>query len=222
MPTVRAEPLAERPRGRLHPRRMAVFGMARRQRSELAEVLELVERHVGIAGEVEHRVEQHRAVPGRQHEAIAVRPFRIGGVECQELREQHGGDIGGAHRQPGMTGIRLFDGVHREPADRIGHSGVVDLRHDENPPEMRCLLAICRIGGQPGERAMATGTQGWIASVFRKSKAMKRTARPKSCFAVHSSAAALRWPRLPRKFLALNACLAAHFLSCGYFTEGPR
>jgi hypothetical protein len=49
---------------------------------------------------------------------------------------------------------------------------------------------------------------------------MKRAVGPKSCFAVHSSAAALRWPRLPRKFLALNACLAACFLSCGYFTEG--
>ena len=29
---------------------------------------------------------------------------------------------------------------------------------------------------------------------------MQRAARPKSCFAVHSSETALRWPRLPRKF----------------------
>ena len=97
-----------------------------------------------VAGEIEQRVEQHRAVAGRQHEAVAVRPVRVGGVEFQELREQHGGDIGGAHRQAGMAGFRLFDRVHREPADRIGHTGVIDLRHDENPSEMRCLLAIRR------------------------------------------------------------------------------
>jgi hypothetical protein len=32
-----------------------------------------------------------------------------------------------------MAGFCLFDGVHRERADGIGHAVVVDLRHDENP-----------------------------------------------------------------------------------------
>jgi hypothetical protein len=32
-----------------------------------------------------------------------------------------------------MTGLRLLDGVHRKRADSVGHTGVVDLRHDENP-----------------------------------------------------------------------------------------
>jgi hypothetical protein len=40
-----------------------------------------------------------------------------------------------------MAGFRLFDGIHGEAADRIGHAGMIDLRHDENPPEMRCLVA---------------------------------------------------------------------------------
>jgi hypothetical protein len=53
--------------------------MAGRQRAELAEALDLVERHVGVAGEMQQRIEQHRAVAGRQHEAVAVRPVRIGG-----------------------------------------------------------------------------------------------------------------------------------------------
>jgi hypothetical protein len=30
-----------------------------------------------------------------------------------------------------MPGFRLLDGVHRQPADRIGHTGVIDMRHDE-------------------------------------------------------------------------------------------
>src|ERR1700716_4750271 len=52
---------------------------------------------------------------------------------------------------------------------------------------------------------------GWIASVFPESKAVQRAVGPKSCFAVHSSQAALRWPRLPRKFHHLNACRTANF-----------
>ena len=31
---------------------------------------------VGIAGQIEQRIEQHRAVAGRQHEAVAIRPVR--------------------------------------------------------------------------------------------------------------------------------------------------
>jgi hypothetical protein len=41
-----------------------------------------------------------------------------------------------------MARFGLFDRVHRETADRVGHTGVIDLRHDENPPKMRCLVAI--------------------------------------------------------------------------------
>ena len=46
---------------------------------------------------------------------------------------------------------------------------------------------------------------------------MKRAGRAKSCFAVHSSAAALRWSRLPRKFRRLNACQLANFWFSGSF-----
>ena len=53
--------------------------------------------------------------------------------------------------------------------------------------------------------------KGWIAPVLPESKAVQRTVGPKSCFAVHSSAATLRWPRLPRKFHHLNACRTANF-----------
>jgi hypothetical protein len=57
----------------------------------------------------------------------------IGGVEFQELGEQHGGDIGRAHRQAGMAGIGLLDGIHRQRADRIGHTVGIDARHVANP-----------------------------------------------------------------------------------------
>ena len=154
--------LAERAGGGLDALGVEVLGVSRRQRSELAEILDLVERHVLVAGEVQQGIEQHRAVSGREHEAVAVRPGRSRGVEFEELREQHGRDVGGAHRQAGMAGFRLFDGIHGKPANRIGHTGMIDLRHDENPPEMRCLVAgTYRARPQYGRGLRES--RGWIA-----------------------------------------------------------
>ena len=53
--------------------------MAGRAASPLPEALYVHERQV-VAGEMQQRVEQHRAVSGRQHEAVAVGPFRIARV----------------------------------------------------------------------------------------------------------------------------------------------
>ena len=65
--------------------------------AELAEALQLLQRHVREAGQVEQRVEQHRAVAGRQDEAVAVGPVGMLRVELEEPGPQHGGDVGHAH-----------------------------------------------------------------------------------------------------------------------------
>ena len=114
------EALAERPGGGFDARHMAVLGVAGGDRAHLAEALDLVDGHRLVAEEMQERVEHHRAMAGRQHEAVAVGPARIGGVEFEEAREQHGGDIGGAHGQPGMAGFRRLDRVHRQRANGIG------------------------------------------------------------------------------------------------------
>ena len=121
--------LAERAGGGLDALGVEVLGVTRRQSAELAELLELVQRHVGVAGQVQQRIEQHRAVAGRQHEAVAVGPVDSGSIEFQELREQHRGHVGGAHRQAGMARFRLLHAVHGEAADRVGHTVGIDLRH---------------------------------------------------------------------------------------------
>ena len=82
-------------------------------------MLELVDRQV-VAGQVQQRVMQHRAVAVRQHEAVAVGPVRIGRVVPQVIAPQHLGDVGHAHRHAGMAGIGLLHGVHRQRADRVG------------------------------------------------------------------------------------------------------
>ena len=72
-----AEALAERPGGGLDAGRMAVFGMAGRDRAELAEALDLVDRHRLVAEEMKQRIDQHRAVAGREHEPVAIGPVRL-------------------------------------------------------------------------------------------------------------------------------------------------
>jgi hypothetical protein len=45
------------------------------------------------------------------------------GIELHDLGEQHGGDVGAAHRQAGMAGIGLLDRVHGQGADGVRHVG---------------------------------------------------------------------------------------------------
>ena len=61
---------------------------------------------------------------GGEHEAVTVGPFGMAGIEFQEAREQHGGDIGHAHGHAGMAGIGLLHGIHGERADGVGHLGM--------------------------------------------------------------------------------------------------
>ena len=113
--------LAERPGGRLDAGRMAIFRVTGRARAELAETLDLIDVDIGVAGQIEQRIEQHRSVAGRQDETVAIRPMWIRGVVFQDMREQHRGDVGATHRQAGMAGIRLLDRIHGKEADGVGH-----------------------------------------------------------------------------------------------------
>ena len=117
--------LAERPGGGFDAGGMAVLRMSRGERAELAEALDLVDGHRLVAEEIKQRIEQHRAVAGREHETVAVGPGRIGRVEFEEAREQDGGDIGRAHGQAGMAGLGLLHRVHGQRADGIRHAVVI-------------------------------------------------------------------------------------------------
>ena len=105
----------------LDPLGMAVFRVPGGAAAHLAEGAQLVEPHVVIAEQVVDRVDQHRAMAGRHHEAVAVGPVRLHRVDGEEPVEQHRGDIGHAHRRAGMAGVCGLDRVHRQDPDRIGH-----------------------------------------------------------------------------------------------------
>ena len=151
------EPLPERAGGRLDARRHAVLRVSRRHRAELAEALQLLDRQV-VAGEVQQRVEQHRAVAVREHEAVAVGPLRVGRVVAQVPVPERDRDLGHAHRHARMSGVRRLHRVHGERADGVRHvalgAGI----------GFRAVVAE-RIGwsvrtGEAGEAAIIIGASG--------------------------------------------------------------
>ncbi len=115
----RREALSERAGRRLDAGRVAKFGVAGGGGAELAEILEVGFAHARIAKQVVQGVEQHGAVAGGEHETVAVGPVGAARVELHEALEEHGRDVGHAHRHAGMTGLGLFDGVHGERADGV-------------------------------------------------------------------------------------------------------
>ena len=66
----------------------AHFGVPGGHRPPLPEALELVHWHF-IPSQMQQPIEEHRAVTGRQHEAVAIGPMRITRVERQKAGEQH-------------------------------------------------------------------------------------------------------------------------------------
>ena len=88
--------LAEGTRGRFDARCAEGFRVAGRPGAPLAEGLELVERQV-VAIEVQKRIDEHRAVAGRKHEAVAVGPLRVLRVVAEMLLPKHVGHGRGPH-----------------------------------------------------------------------------------------------------------------------------
>ncbi len=119
-----AEALPERAGRGLDALEQEVLGVTGGRRPELAELLDLVERRVLVAGEVQRRVQQHRPVPRRQDEAVAAGPGGIRRIVAHDLAEQQVGHRRAPHRHAGVPGVGALDGVHREGA--VGVDGPLD------------------------------------------------------------------------------------------------
>ncbi len=111
--------LSQGTRGRLNARGNPEFGVARRLRMQLAEALELLHRQV-VARQMQQRIQQHRAVSVREHETIAVGPFRVGRVMPQVPPPERQRDLGHAHGHAGMARVRGLHGVHGQRTNRVG------------------------------------------------------------------------------------------------------
>ncbi len=122
--------LAEWARRRLHAARPAVLRMSRALRAELPKPLQIVERNGQLAEhlvvrvdganpcEMKQRPEEGGGVPGREHEAVAVRPDRVGRVEAEEALPERVRNRRDPDGRPRMAGVRSLDRVDAERPDR--------------------------------------------------------------------------------------------------------
>ncbi len=158
--------LAERPGRGLHAGYPVIFGMAGCLAVELAEAADVVEGDrrraqplvVGIhgagLGEEQRRPQQHRGVAVGQHEAVAVGPDRVLGVEAHDPVPQRVDQRRQRHRRAGMAGLRLLDRIDRQGADAVDRQLVeLDFCHR-------------RVGARGGGRGDAGGSIHLCASSF--------------------------------------------------------
>ena len=122
------EPLAERAGGHLDAGGVAVLRMAGGAGTPLPELLDVIEGEA-VPGQVEHGVEQHRGVPSREDEPVAVGPVGLGGVVAHDAGVEHVGQRREGHGRPRMSGVGLLDGVHRQPPDHVDGLGLEVVRH---------------------------------------------------------------------------------------------
>ena len=134
----RRHALSERPGRRLDARRPSIFRMAGASAVELPESLDVVERHGQMpepfvlrvhrldAGEVEHRVQQHRRMADRQDEPIAIGPDRIVRIESELPLPERVHDWRHRHRSSRVPRVRLLYCIHRQRPDRV-HGELVQI-----------------------------------------------------------------------------------------------
>ena len=56
---------------------------------------------------------------GREHEAIAIEPARIGGIVAEMPGPEHVGEGSERHRSAGVARVRLLNGIHGKDSDRV-------------------------------------------------------------------------------------------------------
>ncbi len=112
------ETLTEGAGRHLDPQTVVDLGVPRGVTAPLTEAPKVVETQREPT-EVEHRVEQHRAMTVGENEAVTVRPVGAVGVHLEESAPQRDRDVGHAHRHTGVTTVRLLHRVHGQCLDRV-------------------------------------------------------------------------------------------------------
>ncbi len=173
------EALAERPGGRLDAEVPIDLRVPGGVRAELPEVLQVVDAE-RVTGQVQQRIEQHRAVAVRQHEAVAVGPVGMARVVLEVVAPEHLRDVGHAHRHARVPGIGLLDRIHAQRTDRVGElpAGGHRLtswkaRYFRGPggPESPYLPALRASGHEVKAKRHRSPRPGWL--YFRGSNAQR-------------------------------------------------
>src|SRR4029453_11766767 len=108
-----------------------IFGVPGGLAVELAEMTDVIKRNRWMteafvfsvdrlcAGEMKYGPEQHGGVPVRQHEAVAVGPDRLLGMEGQAAVADRVNQRRERHWRAGMPGLSLLDCINRKRANCV-------------------------------------------------------------------------------------------------------
>ena len=110
--------LAQRAGGDLDTRCVAALRMPGCLAAPLPELFQVVQRQV-IAGDMQQAVEQGTAMPGRQHEAVAVGPQGVGRMVLQMAGPQRIRHGGRAQRQARVPAVGMLHHVNRQKAQGV-------------------------------------------------------------------------------------------------------
>ncbi len=145
-------------------------GCARRLAVQLAEFLQFGERQ-GVAGQVEQRVDEHRAVAVRQDETVAVGPLRVGRVVFQVAIPQRHRDFRHAHRGARVSRVGCLYTVNRQNADgvrqrslRNHESSLLKRERKRNGPP---AVAYCAMSERPCKRFVALQKYFILSKCYR-------------------------------------------------------
>src|SRR4029077_11141322 len=96
-----AHALTERSGGAFYSGRLAKCGMSGGFRRRLPETFECRHRQI-VAAHVQPRVKEHAAVPGGEHEDIAIDPTRLVRIISERMTKKHRADLSATERKPQM------------------------------------------------------------------------------------------------------------------------
>src|SRR5438552_3702822 len=116
--------------------------MSLQPRVDCIERLQFVGRKV--ATQRQRDVQPDRRVPLAQNEAIAFRPYRIGGVEAEEAEVQSREHIGGGQRTTEMSRARMMHRRENEPPNLARLLAELSDRSSCTVPR-RSFVSLCRL-----------------------------------------------------------------------------
>src|SRR3546814_9719717 len=87
------KPLPQRSGGRFDSGKLEIFRMSGAWTVKLTEIADIVHRRTDITRQIQKGVDQHRPMPCRQHETVAVGPVGTARVVLQMRSEEHTSEL---------------------------------------------------------------------------------------------------------------------------------
>ena len=122
MPTALEMPMTQRAGGGFHAASVAVLRMTGGLGAELTELLQILDRQA-VAEQMQKGIQQHGAVAGGEHEAVAIRPLVVGGIMLHFASPYGICHRRSAHGHARVAALGLLYRFRGQDANRVDNHG---------------------------------------------------------------------------------------------------